>query len=186
MRTFLPLVAIFCSVASARQEEVKCGDCGRPGQPGQKFCGDCGAKIETARPICAKCGTPGRPGQKFCGDCGGKLTGGSLASARLKSSVLLPTLVQSTVMQASVSCLQGVAFASRSAGTGRVVTTGTIRQSGRNLAWTNAPADRLKVELEDGRAFDFVVKAIDGDSTGRGRPRSRCRPSARGRTRSPR
>jgi class 3 adenylate cyclase len=46
---------------------VKCPRCQQDNPPGQKFCGECGARLATA---CASCGASNPPGQKFCGECG--------------------------------------------------------------------------------------------------------------------
>ena len=47
-----------------------CSNCGAGNPGGQKFCGDCGARLVA---VCASCGTPNPPGQKFCGECGAPL-----------------------------------------------------------------------------------------------------------------
>src|SRR5437773_2765424 len=46
---------------------MTCPSCGRESPPGQKFCGDCGARLSIQ---CAACGAANAPGQKFCGECG--------------------------------------------------------------------------------------------------------------------
>src|SRR5215510_3292598 len=56
---------------------MKCLRCGRENPPGQKFCGECGARLAT---VCASCGASNTPAQKFCGDCGSVLTAGSSTS----------------------------------------------------------------------------------------------------------
>ena len=45
---------------------MKCLGCQQDNPPGQKFCGDCGARLGAS---CA-CGSPIAQGQRFCGDCG--------------------------------------------------------------------------------------------------------------------
>jgi class 3 adenylate cyclase/tetratricopeptide (TPR) repeat protein len=47
-----------------------CAACGHENARGQKFCGECGARLATH---CAACGTVSPPGQKFCGECGAAL-----------------------------------------------------------------------------------------------------------------
>src|SRR5262245_54903353 len=46
---------------------MTCPRCQHENPPGQKFCGECGARLAAA---CPACGTPSPPGQKFCGECG--------------------------------------------------------------------------------------------------------------------
>lgn len=56
-----------------------CPKCGNEVQDGKKFCGKCGAKLETAGSsggaVCSKCGAPLTPGKKFCGKCGTPVAG---------------------------------------------------------------------------------------------------------------
>jgi class 3 adenylate cyclase len=59
---------------------LKCPRCQQENPLGQKFCGDCGARLALA---CASCGASNPPGQKFCGECGAGLaseTAGKSAS----------------------------------------------------------------------------------------------------------
>ena len=49
---------------------IACPQCGNPVPAQQKFCGECGAKMEK---ICPTCGTVWGPTQKFCGECGTKI-----------------------------------------------------------------------------------------------------------------
>jgi len=51
-------------------QNVPCPSCGKPNPAGTKFCGDCGAKMETAKVACVKCGAELREGAKFCSECG--------------------------------------------------------------------------------------------------------------------
>ena len=46
---------------------MKCPRCQHENPLGQKFCGECGARLAVA---CASCGASNPPGQKFCGECG--------------------------------------------------------------------------------------------------------------------
>jgi len=57
---------------------MKCSSCGHENTPAQKFCGECGARLEL---VCASCQTKNPPGQKFCGECGAPLANGRPASA---------------------------------------------------------------------------------------------------------
>jgi len=49
---------------------VKCSRCQHENPSGVKFCGECGARLETA---CLSCGAANPPGNKFCGQCGAPL-----------------------------------------------------------------------------------------------------------------
>lgn len=47
-----------------------CPECGTPAAPDDRFCGTCGAALETA---CPACGTPYHVGDVFCAHCGAAL-----------------------------------------------------------------------------------------------------------------
>ena len=49
---------------------MKCPSCEHDNPSGVKFCGECGARLETA---CLACGAVNPPGNKFCGQCGASL-----------------------------------------------------------------------------------------------------------------
>jgi class 3 adenylate cyclase/tetratricopeptide (TPR) repeat protein len=49
---------------------MKCARCENENPRGQKFCGECGARLAVT---CASCGTSNPPGRKFCGECGAGL-----------------------------------------------------------------------------------------------------------------
>src|SRR5437867_9558409 len=49
---------------------MKCSRCQHENPAGVKFCGECGARLETA---CLSCGASNPPGNKFCGQCGASL-----------------------------------------------------------------------------------------------------------------
>jgi class 3 adenylate cyclase/tetratricopeptide (TPR) repeat protein len=51
---------------------MKCTSCQHENPLGQKFCGECGARLEA---VCRSCQAKNPPGQKFCGECGASLTG---------------------------------------------------------------------------------------------------------------
>src|SRR5215210_4733264 len=55
---------------------MRCPHCQHENLVGQKFCGECGARLETH---CSTCGTVNPPGQKFCGECGERLAGPAAA-----------------------------------------------------------------------------------------------------------
>jgi class 3 adenylate cyclase/tetratricopeptide (TPR) repeat protein len=46
---------------------MQCPQCQHENLAGQKFCGECGARLTSA---CPSCGTSNPPTQKFCGECG--------------------------------------------------------------------------------------------------------------------
>lgn len=52
----------------------KCEGCGRGGDPGQKFCPQCGGKMVTPLTNCPSCKKSIGDGEKFCTNCGEKLT----------------------------------------------------------------------------------------------------------------
>ena len=56
---------------------MKCTRCGHDNPLGQKFCGECGDRLEA---VCPSCRSTNPPGQKFCGECGAGL-GGARAPA---------------------------------------------------------------------------------------------------------
>src|SRR6185436_12854614 len=54
----------------SRNVSMKCINCGHANTVGQKFCGECGARLDV---LCAACQSKNPPGQKFCGECGAPL-----------------------------------------------------------------------------------------------------------------
>jgi class 3 adenylate cyclase/tetratricopeptide (TPR) repeat protein len=44
--------------------------CQHTNPPGQKFCGECGTRLQA---VCSACKAINAPGQKFCGECGARL-----------------------------------------------------------------------------------------------------------------
>ena len=60
---------------------MKCPRCQHDNSSGQKFCGECGARLAGQ---CSECGASNLPEQKFCGGCGARL-GQDLASSRFDS-----------------------------------------------------------------------------------------------------
>lgn len=56
--------------AAAPADSIPCPHCSSPVMRGQKFCGECGGRMEKK---CPSCGTVWEPTQKFCGECGAKL-----------------------------------------------------------------------------------------------------------------
>jgi len=63
---------ILCEDCGAKPEaapdrETACRSCGMASQPGDRFCGKCGHRLEHA---CAACGTAMEPEDVFCAKCG--------------------------------------------------------------------------------------------------------------------
>jgi class 3 adenylate cyclase/tetratricopeptide (TPR) repeat protein len=50
---------------------MRCPACQHENPAGQKFCGDCGARLASP---CPSCNAPNPPGQRFCGECGSALS----------------------------------------------------------------------------------------------------------------
>src|SRR5258707_2809139 len=50
---------------------MNCPRCQHDNPAGVKFCGECGARLES---VCVACGAANPPGNKFCGECGAALT----------------------------------------------------------------------------------------------------------------
>ena len=55
-----------------------CPECGHENASGQKFCGECGARLASR---CPTCGTASPLGQKFCGECGSAVAPGTAPAA---------------------------------------------------------------------------------------------------------
>lgn len=55
------------------EKKIVCPQCSAVLPKGMKFCGNCGAPVETVKPKCPKCGAELIPGMKFCGNCGASL-----------------------------------------------------------------------------------------------------------------
>jgi class 3 adenylate cyclase/tetratricopeptide (TPR) repeat protein len=51
---------------------MKCTSCQHENPLGQKFCGECGGRLEA---VCPSCQAKNPPAQKFCGECGASLAG---------------------------------------------------------------------------------------------------------------
>ncbi len=58
------------TMATPTSNSVACPQCSAQVPLGQKFCGECGAKMKR---ICSSCGKEWDVTQKFCGECGTKL-----------------------------------------------------------------------------------------------------------------
>ncbi len=86
---------------------MKCAACGAENDPSNRFCEQCGAKLDeaapspvpvgaTAAPICPACGAPVLPGEAFCDNCGASLA----AIAPVAAPVAQPDPVAAPVVAA--------------------------------------------------------------------------------------
>lgn len=66
----------------------------------------------------------------------------------------------------SETMAETVAFASQNAGTGQIVTSGTITQSGQNFSYSGSPTDRLVLQLTGAPAITFYITQLNGDLSG--------------------
>ena len=55
-----------------------CANCGTENPADKRFCGDCGAPLQST---CPTCGATNPPGKRFCGDCGTALVAGVAPAA---------------------------------------------------------------------------------------------------------
>jgi class 3 adenylate cyclase len=55
-----------------------CSSCGATNPAGQRFCGECGARLASG---CPACGATVAPDQRFCGDCGTAIAGVGASAA---------------------------------------------------------------------------------------------------------
>lgn len=53
---------------------IECNVCHAQVPSSNKFCSECGAKIEKPVIVCSKCGAKNPAGSKFCGECGNNLS----------------------------------------------------------------------------------------------------------------
>ncbi|OPZ88345.1 MAG: ATP-dependent DNA helicase PcrA [bacterium ADurb.Bin425] len=68
-------------VAQTRPAQELCPGCSEPLDPGSRFCGECGFRLETKIISCHLCGAPQEGDAKFCGECGSKLHDNKAAPA---------------------------------------------------------------------------------------------------------
>src|SRR5262249_39321054 len=57
---------------------MECPQCRHVNPPGTKFCGECGARLQS---LCPACQSPNPPTNKFCSECGQRLAGAAAAPA---------------------------------------------------------------------------------------------------------
>src|SRR5438477_224762 len=87
---------------------VTCTSCGAENDVGQKFCGDCGARLTAA---CPACGASNPPGRRFCGECGTSLTGvasdGSAGASLVAPAALPPATAERRLVSVLFADLVG-------------------------------------------------------------------------------
>src|SRR4051794_6878947 len=66
---------------------MQCRQCQRENPAGQKFCGECGARLQA---VCPACQTANPPDQKFCGECGARLDAAGAPATALASPAPTP------------------------------------------------------------------------------------------------
>ncbi len=87
-----------------------CSNCGATNPVGQRFCGECGARLASG---CPTCGAAVGPDQRFCGDCGAAIPGAVASAAPPLRGQLaaLPGSVRSGQVPAAERRLVSVLFA---------------------------------------------------------------------------
>src|SRR4030095_3939281 len=82
---------------------MQCPRCQHENPAGQKFCGECGARLAA---VCASCGASNSPGQKFCGECGAALGQGAVAGKFSSARTYTPKHLAEKILT-SKSALEG-------------------------------------------------------------------------------
>jgi class 3 adenylate cyclase/predicted ATPase len=82
---------------------VNCPRCQHDNPAGVKFCGECGARLETA---CPACGAVNPPGNKFCGQCGAALVQAVTSTKFASPEIYTPKHLAEKILT-SKSALEG-------------------------------------------------------------------------------
>jgi class 3 adenylate cyclase len=82
---------------------MRCPRCQQENPAGQKFCGECGARLTA---VCPASGASNAPGQKFCGECGGSLSQGAAAGKFGSPEIYTPKHLAEKILT-SKSALEG-------------------------------------------------------------------------------
>ena len=82
---------------------MQCPQCHHDNPAGQKFCGECGARLASA---CPSCGATNPPGQKHCGECGTALGQGALGARFAAPDTYTPKHLAEKILT-SKSALEG-------------------------------------------------------------------------------
>src|SRR5262249_23535647 len=90
---------------------VQCPGCLASLEPGARFCGECGFKLEgkgpeTRIPVCQHCMLPLEPSAKFCGECGHPQTGTTFSAGHGADAAMDPA-AQNEAAQAYQKFLSG-------------------------------------------------------------------------------
>ncbi len=80
--------------------KVSCPACRAENPAGQKFCGECGARLPL---VCSACQAPNPSANKFCGECGAKLAGSAPASSSAPPAVAPPASIAASAPPAALS-----------------------------------------------------------------------------------
>lgn len=88
------------------------------------------------------------------------------AESSLLASHALGSTLQTEGENSATLTTEAVWLASQSVGTGTLVTTGTLTQTGQSVSYAAQPDDRLVLEFGDGNTVDIWVLAIEGDFSG--------------------
>src|SRR5499425_2845582 len=82
---------------------MKCSRCQHENPSGVKFCGECGARLES---VCAACGAANPPGNNFCGQCGTALAQAMTPTKFSSSETYTPKHLAEKILT-SKSALEG-------------------------------------------------------------------------------
>jgi predicted ATPase/class 3 adenylate cyclase len=82
---------------------MKCSRCQHENPSGVKFCGECGARLES---MCAACGAANPPENKFCGQCGASLVQASSSTKFASPETYTPKHLAEKILT-SKSALEG-------------------------------------------------------------------------------
>ena len=82
---------------------MKCPGCQHDNAAGQKFCGECGARLPV---VCPACAAANPPGQKFCGECGAPLARTVTAAKFISPETYTPKHLAEKILT-SKSALEG-------------------------------------------------------------------------------
>ena len=82
---------------------MNCPRCQHDNPAGVKFCGECGARLES---ICASCAAANPPGNKFCGQCGSSLVQAATSAKFASPEAYTPKHLAEKILT-SKSALEG-------------------------------------------------------------------------------
>jgi class 3 adenylate cyclase/tetratricopeptide (TPR) repeat protein len=82
---------------------MRCPACQHENPAGQKFCGECGARLAS---MCPSCSASNPPGQKFCGECGTALGEGAAGARFAAPAIYTPKHLAERILT-SKAALEG-------------------------------------------------------------------------------